>query len=64
MLLLFYCIGHTHRMQKSPGHEVNLHHSSNPCHSRDNSGSLIHGATRELPLCVFMNGSYKKLLFS
>ena len=33
----------------SGARELNLHHSSDLSHSSDNSGSLTHRATRELP---------------
>ena len=36
---LFCC---THGMQKFPDQESNLCHSSDPCHSSDNTGSLMH----------------------
>ena len=41
--------GHAHRMQKLPSQGLNPCHSSNQSHSRENTRSLAHSATRELP---------------
>ena len=40
-------------MQKFPGQGVGPHHSSDPSHSSDNTGSLTHWATRELQKRIF-----------
>ena len=39
----FFLCGHTHCMRKFPGQGSNPHHSSNPSHRSDNTGSLTHG---------------------
>ena len=41
-------------MWKLLGPESNPHHSCNPSHSSNHAGSLTHGATRELPLVLFL----------
>ena len=41
-------------VQKFPGQELNLHHSSDPSCCSDNAGSLTHSTTRELPVSFYI----------
>ena len=45
-------------MKKFLGQESNMRHSSDPSHSSDNTKSLTHWATRELPVLHPFNYNY------
>ena len=59
-LSFFFFFGCTQGMWKFPAQKMNLHHSSNPRCSSDNSRFLPHYATRELQCGPFLSSLLQK----
>ena len=60
----FFSPSCTHDIQKFLGQVSNLHHSNNPSHCSDNSGSLPHCAKRELLSWCFNSSNFEHLFKS